>query len=260
MSMPAACCDTPSIKDAQWHNKGEFTTLSKEVAGEKIKTYVTGPKDSKHGLIAIYDIFGYHPTGLQFFDRIAESHGGFRLIAPNFFGKVGGIDDTTLGGGRPKVVAWIDAHGDYKQNHVDETIRVAVEDLRKTGCTSFSIFGQCWGAFMSVKAGSEEGSPFLAIGGVHPALINVDNVKDVKAPLILLPARDDDDMIPLIESVKGKNFAIESFHHRFESVHHGWTGARGDWTQVEQYKAGLEAVDQLGAYFAKVAAHAVSKQ
>ena len=42
-------------------------------------------------------------------------------------------------------------------------------------------------------------------------------------------------------------------------MHHGWTGGRGDWTDPEQRKAGLEAVDLLGGYFAKVAEIAEKK-
>ena len=34
---------------------------------------------------------------------------------------------------------------------------------------------------------------------------------------------------------------------------------RGDWSQPEQFKAGLQAVDLLGAYFAKVADASDSK-
>ncbi|KAG0351372.1 hypothetical protein BG005_009157, partial [Podila minutissima] len=67
MSLVAACCNTPST-ETQWDNRGEYQILGTKIAGEDRKTYRTGPKDSKRGLIAIYDIFGYHPTGLQFFD------------------------------------------------------------------------------------------------------------------------------------------------------------------------------------------------
>lgn len=68
MSLTAACCNTPAVENAQWDNKGEFVTLSTEVDGQKRKTYLTGPKDSKRGIIAVYDIFGYRPTSQQFFD------------------------------------------------------------------------------------------------------------------------------------------------------------------------------------------------
>ncbi|KAF9109058.1 hypothetical protein BGX27_008041 [Mortierella sp. AM989] len=257
MSLTAACCNTPPVQNAHWHNKGEDTILTREIAGEKVKSYRTGPKTSKRGIIAIYDIFGYHPTTYQFFDRIAESHGGFQLSAPNLF-KNGGYDPDAMGDST-RLMAWIGSNGDFKKNHIDEIINAAVEDLRKDGCTSFSIFGQCWGALMAVKAASEEGNPFLAAGGPHPSFFSIDAVKDITAPLIILASKDEADMIPIIESVKHKNFPIESFHKRYDNMHHGFTGGRGEWDQPDQFKAGLDAVDQLGSFFAKVASIAESK-
>ncbi|KAF9899599.1 hypothetical protein BX616_002936 [Lobosporangium transversale] len=251
MSLTESCCNTPPVQDAQWHNKGEQVALSQQIAGEERTTYRTGPKDSKRGLIAIYDIFAYHPTTYQFFDRIAESHGGFQLSAPHIFTKGGYPPDQM--GDSAKLMAWIGANGDYKGNHIDEIIRVAVEDLRKDGCTSFSIFGQCWGALMSVKAASEEGNPFLAAGGPHPSFFSIETVKDTKAPLIILASKDEADMVPVIDSIKHKNFPVEPFHKRFDNMHHGWTGGRGDWSQPDQFQAGLEAVDLLSGFFAKAA-------
>ncbi|KAF8918515.1 hypothetical protein BGZ58_004824, partial [Dissophora ornata] len=213
--------------------------------------------DSKRGLIAIYDIFGGHPTTYQFFDRVAESHGGFQLLAPDFF-KNGGLPEEYIGD-TPKLMEWARANGDFKKNHVDEMIRIAVEDLRKAGCTSFSVFGQCWGGLMAVLASSEEGNPFLAAGGVHPSMYSIETTKNTKAPMIILASKDEEDMIPIIENLKQKNFPIESFHKRFDNMHHGWTGGRGDWTQSDQYEAGLEAVDLLGAYFVKVSEVSESK-
>ncbi|KAF9181595.1 hypothetical protein BGZ51_005311 [Haplosporangium sp. Z 767] len=257
MSLVSACCNTPPVDAAHWHNKGEYVNLSRKVDGEDRRTYLTGPKDAKRGIIAVYDIFGYHPTGLQFFDRIAESHGGFRISAPDFF-KNGGIKESDITESRT-MMDWIIDNGDYKKNNVDEYIRVAAEDLRKAGCTTISIFGQCWGALMALKAASEEDSTFLCAGGPHPSFYNVEAAKDVKAPLIILASKDEADMIPVIESVKHKNFAVESFHKRYNNMHHGWTGARGDWAQADQLKAGLEAVEDLASFFAKVATVAESK-
>lgn len=68
MSLVAACCNTPAVDHAHWHNKGKLVNLSTEISGKTRKTYHTGPKDSKRGIIAIYDIFGYHPTTYQFYD------------------------------------------------------------------------------------------------------------------------------------------------------------------------------------------------
>ncbi|KAG9323424.1 hypothetical protein KVV02_008824, partial [Mortierella alpina] len=181
------------------------------------------------------------------FDRIAESHGGFQVSVPHIF-KDGGIPPDVFGNAT-QMMAWIDANGDYKKNHIDKIIRVAVRDLRKAGCTTFSIFGQCWGVLMAVKAVSEKDSPFLGAGGPHPSFITVDAVKHVKVPLILLPSKDEADMTPVIESI----FPVEAFQKRFDNMQHGWTGGRGDWTQPDQFKAGLKAVDLLGAFFNKLA-------
>ncbi|KAF9432743.1 hypothetical protein BGZ76_010373 [Entomortierella beljakovae] len=257
MSLTDACCTTPPVDNAHWHNKGEYVFLSAEVGGEKRMTYRTGPKTSKRGLIAIYDIFGRHPTTFQFFDRIAESHGGFQLSAPDIFHN-GGIPDEVFGE-KSRLIAWIGANGDYVKNHIDTMIKNAVEDLRKEGCTSFSIFGQCWGALIAVKAASEEGNPFLSAGGPHPSFLSIEAIKDLTAPLIVLPSKDETDFVPILKSIESKNFAIESFQQRFDNMHHGWTGGRGDWSQPDQFKAGLEAVDLLSGYFAKVAAAAESK-
>ncbi|KAG0031755.1 hypothetical protein BGZ81_000696, partial [Podila clonocystis] len=128
------------------------------------------------------------------------------LSVPDIF-KNGGITNEQMGAG---VMPWIHENGDFKKNHINELILAAVEDLRKDGCTSFSIFGQCWGALMA---------------------------------------------IPIAESVDAKGFDIKSFHKRYENMHHGWTGGRGDWTIAENREAGLDAVDHLGAYFAKVEAN-----
>lgn len=192
MSLTSACCNTPPT-DAHWHNKGEQKTLATKVNGQERTTYRTGPKDSKRGIIAIYDIFAYHPTTYQFFDRIAESHGGFQLSAPHVFLN-GGATVEQLGD-MPKLMAWIGENGDYKKSHIDEVIKAAVEDLRADGCTSFSIFGQCWGAKIAVEAASEEGTPFLAAGGPHPSFYSVDLVKNIKTPLIVLASKDEADMV-----------------------------------------------------------------
>ncbi|KAG0285103.1 hypothetical protein BGZ97_007930 [Linnemannia gamsii] len=257
MSLVSACCNTPAVDNAHWHNKGEHVTLSTEIAGKPRKTYLTGPKDSKRGIVAIYDIFSYHPTTYQFFDRLAESHGGFQLSAPEFFPE-GGINPEYLGDST-KVMGWIGQHGDYHKNHILEVTLAAVEDLRKAGCTSFSLVGQCWGVLMAAKVVSEEGTPFVSAGGPHPSFISLETTKDVKTPMILLASKDEADMIPVIERLNIKGFPVESFHQRFDNMHHGWTGGRGDWNVPEQFKAGLEAVDLLGAFYAKVAAANDSK-
>ncbi|GJJ68114.1 hypothetical protein EMPS_00460 [Entomortierella parvispora] len=256
MTLTDACCNTQPT-NAEWQAKGEDKVLATKVEGHERKVYRTGPKDSKRGVIAIHDPLGIHATTLQFFDRLAVSHGGFQVASPHMFKD--GPAPTSVLGNRDVFWAWIAENGDYKKNHIYDLILAAVEDLRADGCTTISIFGLCWGASIAIKAASEPGQPFLATGGPHPSFTTIETVKDVKCPLILLASKDEADMIPILDSVKHNDFPVESFQKRFDNVRHGWCGSRGDWSDPEQLKAGLEVVDLLGAYFAKVATIAEAK-
>ncbi|KAG0320282.1 hypothetical protein BGZ99_004626 [Dissophora globulifera] len=250
MTLVDACCNTLPT-DAEWQPKGADTILGTKIDGHERKIYRTGPKDSKRGIIAITDPLGFHPTTIQVYDRIAESHGGFQLAAPHVM-KDGPLPLSMLGD-RPAMMEWMMKNYNYKECHFDQMILAAVRDLQADGCTTFSIFGQCMGAFIAIRAASEPGQPFLATGGPHPSMTTVELVQDVKCPVILLPSKDEADMIPIIEAVNKKNFAVESFQKRYDNAPHGWCGGRGDWSDPEIFKAGLEAVDLLGGYFAKVA-------
>lgn len=108
----------------------------------------------------------------------------------------GGLPLSILGSGdRTAIMEWLAKAGDYEKNHMDETIAAAVQDLRNDGCTTFAIYGQCWGALISAKAAWQAGNVFLACGGPHPSIKSIDWVKDIKCPMILCLASDDDDMV-----------------------------------------------------------------
>lgn len=124
---------------------------------------------------------------------MADSHGGFQLAAPHIFPD-GSLPESLLGN-HPAMLKWIQENADFKKNHIHDVILAAVEDLRAAGCTTFSIFGQCWGAYISVTAASQPESVFLATGGPHPSFMSIENVKDVQCPLILLASKDEADMV-----------------------------------------------------------------
>ncbi|KAI1300720.1 hypothetical protein EDD11_006010 [Mortierella claussenii] len=255
--MNDACCSKEPT-NAPWQPQGESKILATKVNGHDRKAYRTGPKNSKRGIIAVHDPVGLYPTTYQLFDRVAQSHGGFQVSAPHLFEN--GDLPLSLLKDHPGILAWLDENGDFKKNHIGELILAAVEDLRADGCTTFSIFGLCWGAYVSVLAASEPNQPFLAAGGPHPSFMSIEAVKNIKCPLILLASKDEADMIPIIDSVKHNNFPVESFQTRFENMEHGWCGSGGDWSVSENREAGLEVVHLLGEYFAKVAAVAEGKQ
>ncbi|KAF9162539.1 hypothetical protein DFQ26_003463 [Actinomortierella ambigua] len=245
MSLSNACCNTPPT-DAQWKEKGVLKTLDN---GRQV--YRTGPKDAKRGIVAFYDIFAWHPTTYQFYDRLAEK--GFQVSVLHVF-TAGGYPPEKLGN-RDELMAWIGNY-DYTKADLYGFAKAAVEDLRKDGVKTFAVMGQCWGVLMSSKVASEANSPFCAWGGAHPSFVNGEAVKDAKIPAIFLPSKDESekDMADAIDVLNSKHMAIKSVQHRFNNMHHGWTGGRGDWSDPEQKKEGELAIDLLADYFGKAAA------
>ncbi|KAF9975769.1 hypothetical protein BGZ73_000440 [Actinomortierella ambigua] len=241
-----ACCNTPPT-DAQWKEKGTLKTLPN---GRQV--YRTGPKDAKRGIVAFYDIFAFHPTTYQFYDRLAEEK-GFQVSMLHVFTS-GGYPPEKLGNSK-ELMAWIGNY-DYTECDLYGFAKAAVEDLRKDGVKTFAVMGQCWGVLMAAKVASEADTPFCAWGGPHPSFISGETVKNVKIPGILLPSKDekDQDMIDAINELNSKNLAIKSVQHRFDNMFHGWTGGRGDWSDPEQKKEGERAMDLIADYFAKAAA------
>lgn len=128
---------------------------------------------------------------------MAKTQDGFQLAAPHIFPKGGTLPESLLGD-LPSILTWIKENGDFKKNHIHDVILAAVEDLRADGCTTFSIFGQCWGAYVAVQAASQPESVFLAAGGPHPSFMTIENVKDVNCPLILLASKDEADMVSIL--------------------------------------------------------------
>ena len=107
----------------------------------------------------------------------------------------------------------MEEHGSYgAPAHLDALIHAAVEDLRKDGCTHFVIYGQCWGAWKALEAAADSTMPFLATGGPHPSRMSEALMRAARCPIILLPAKDDDDMVNLpLQSLFGKSCPGDSF-------------------------------------------------
>ncbi|KAG0046442.1 hypothetical protein BGZ83_008400 [Gryganskiella cystojenkinii] len=258
-NLSESCCNTPATHTV-WQNQGELKNLS--FSGRENKTYRTGPKTATIGIIGIYDVFGYHPTTHQFYDRLAQAHGGFQVSVPHCF-QQSGLDSLPaefLGDGA-KMVSWIGANGSYgAPAHLDDLILAAVEDLKQDGCTDFVIYGQCWGAMIALAAAADERMTFLAAGGPHPSRMTIELMNATRCPVILLPASDDADMVALVAAVNERKFNVKSEHHRFDTVNHGWTGARGDWTNDEQRRCGELAIHLLANFTTKVVeTHRASK-
>ncbi|KAF9950831.1 hypothetical protein BGZ72_007568 [Mortierella alpina] len=185
-----ACCNTPPT-EAVYQHQGEDKVLPVTINGENLKTYRTGPKKAKIGIIGAYDVWGFTPTTYRFYDTLARSHGGYQISIPHYYKK-----ENLRGNAMPDVSAtmrMLFKYGSYKESHVDEMILAAIEDLRADGCQSFVMYGQCWGGRTAVQAAGDERMPLLGTGGVHPSLITQELISKARCPLILMPAKDNEE-------------------------------------------------------------------
>lgn len=95
------------------------------------------------------------------------------------------------------ILKWIEANGNW-QKTVKADVQRVIEHYKQTeGITSVGIFGFCWGGRTSLSAALEI-DEIKAGGLVHPALVKNEEADSVKRPLILLPAKDDIDMVRLV--------------------------------------------------------------
>ncbi|KAJ1665432.1 hypothetical protein IW140_003402 [Coemansia sp. RSA 1813] len=238
MSFPSACCNTPPVK-ASYTPRGE-----KKMLGDA-QCYVTGSKESKRGIIINYDIFGFHANVIQLSDILAEL--GFYVILPDL---LRGKPLTVADMGNPAVFgSFVKNAGSWETNK--PMYAKAMEHMKENGISAVGFAGFCWGGKMVLDALAEtEGVAGGAI--VHPALIQEGDFSKVKAPLMVLPTKDDPDLSANFEELKSKPFFSKCYMERFDDMFHGFCGARGDWSNQEQAKRANDAIKLLGTFFVSI--------
>lgn len=94
----------------------------------------------------------------------------------------------------PAILAFIEENGNWKKN-VKTDVQTVIEHYKRTEeVSSVGIFGFCWGGRIALDAVIEL-NEIKAGGLVHPSLIKNEEAESVKCPLILLPAKDEPDMV-----------------------------------------------------------------
>lgn len=230
-----ACCNTPAVVSKGYTPKGSYITV------DGMKTYATGPKDGKHALLVVYDIFGlgFEQT-LQGADILANSDKtrSYEVFVPDFFD------------GKPADISWYPPDTPEKGEKLGaffettaappKTIpRVAkcVEELQKANprIQSWGIIGFCWGGKI-VNLTSTAGTPFKAAVAAHPAMVDPADAPNVSIPILVIPSKDEDQ-----EAVEKYAQGLK-VPHQVEWYHdqvHGFMAARGDLSD-EKVKAAYE--------------------
>ncbi|KAF1852091.1 uncharacterized protein K460DRAFT_269278 [Cucurbitaria berberidis CBS 394.84] len=234
-----ACCNTPAVVSKGYSPKGDYI----EVDG--LKTYVTGPKDAKQGILVVYDIFGFFNQTLQGADILAytDKEHPYQVFIPDFFE------------GKPADISWYPPDKEEKGQKLGEffntlaappktlpRIPKIVEELGKSkGIEKWAILGYCWGGKI-VNLSSQEGTKFKVAAACHPAMIAKDDAPGVTIPYIMLPSGEESkDEVEQWE----KGLKVPHVIEWFPDQVHGFMAARGDLEQEKvkkEYERGYKLV------------------
>jgi len=218
----AACCTVPPVVSKGYDAKGEYTTVN------NLKTYQTGPSESKHGIFVIFDIFGFFPQTLQGADILAHgnSERPYKVFIPDWFE------------GKPADISWYppdtkekgeklgNFFSTFPPPKIAEKIPAVLDTLKKENpdIQSWGILGYCWGGKV-VNLASFEGTPFKAAAVCHPAMVDPSDAPKVKIPIAVFPSGDED------KSALGDYEKALKVKHKLEwfpDQIHGWMAARSN--------------------------------
>lgn len=88
---------------------------------------------------------------------------------------------------------------------------------------------------------------------VHGAAITPELVKDLKSPMMFLPASDDPPLDTVEEFLKSKPIGKDCVFHRFDNMIHGFAAARGNWDDPETRKCIEKALSMSQNFLGKFA-------
>ncbi|KAL3641943.1 hypothetical protein CASFOL_012758 [Castilleja foliolosa] len=211
-------CATQTLSEcSDGSPKGEV----QEIGG--LKSYVTGPKDSKISVILISDIFGYEVPHLR---KIADKIGaaGFYALVPDFFRG----DPYVSGRPEKPYNDWIKEHP--AKNGIKDAKRV-IAALKNKGILKIGGAGFCWGGKVVVDLSQ---SPYIqAAVLLHPTYVTVKDIQGEKVPISILGGQNDTqvppDLIKDYESaLKAKKPKVDSLVKIIPGAQHGWTTRYND--------------------------------
>ncbi|XP_058077821.1 endo-1,3;1,4-beta-D-glucanase-like [Magnolia sinica] len=209
-----------------------------------LKTYITGPSDSKLAVLLVSDVYGYEAPNLRkLADKIAAA--GFYVVVPDFFYG----DPFVPNDPKRPIQGWIKDHGTDKGT---EDAKAVVAALKSKGISAIGAAGFCWGAKVVVELGKQ--SLIDAAVLCHPSFVTVDDIKEVKTPIAILGAEVDQmsppELVKQFEEALSAKAEVDSFVKIFPGVAHGWT-VRYDVNDDAAVKKAEEAHQDSLGWFTK---------
>ncbi|XP_026390886.1 endo-1,3;1,4-beta-D-glucanase-like isoform X2 [Papaver somniferum] len=202
-----------------------------------LESYITGSLDSKLGILLVSDVYGFEAPNLRkLADKVAAA--GYYVVAPNFFHGDPFTPEKNL-------MYWYQFH---LAEDAAEEARPVIEALRRSkGITAI-------GAAAKVLVELSKLDDLKAIVMLHPSLVTVDDIEEIKVPISILGAEVDHisppELVKEFEEVLSTKAEVDSFVKIFNGVRHGWT-VRYNIKNVEAVKRAEEAHNDMLEWFFK---------
>ncbi|KAL1849602.1 hypothetical protein VTK73DRAFT_9849 [Phialemonium thermophilum] len=218
-----ACCNTPPVVEKGYMQEGWWETI------DGLRTYVTGPKDCTKGIIFITDVFGFFDQTKQGGDILGHLGRTKHLVfMPDWFD------------GNPMPVDWFPPTDPEKQKnlagffakHTPQDVAARIPQYVKAceakhpNVKSWAIHGLCWGAKVVSLLTGRDDNIFKVASECHPALLEPEDAKHIKIPIIVLASNYED---PLAVKQFEANLKVPKHVEIFADMVHGWMGARAEF-------------------------------
>lgn len=165
----------------------------------------TGSADAKRGIFLCYDVFGLYIQALKGADILASDYaqfpdgaGDFKVFMPDFWGD--NPQDLSLfppkTPAQTKIIMDFFITGPANIGKTQPWIMPLLEAMKAQHpeIEVWAIMGFCWGGKIAALF-SSKGSPFKASAQCHPSLLDVNDAKSVKIPMVVLPSMDEDSAV-----------------------------------------------------------------
>ncbi|ORX47056.1 alpha/beta-hydrolase [Hesseltinella vesiculosa] len=275
-----ACCTVKPVES-------DYEPVGALVQIDDYSAYVVGPEEAKKAIIVLYDIFGFHANTKQFCDALARER-DYKVVMPDFFmGDYFSQDHVPSGHGFlvnsinwVRLISYIIGHATFSKTEpcLDKTYAW----LKNQGHDTVGLVGFCWGGKRSIEYAAKHD---FVVGAalIHPSMMTLGDFKMAKSPLLLIPTKDEPDLVsnserrrlchadlssiqtPHFELLKTKPFfdkckhvryqgkllrlLSHPFHSFFLDINHGFASARGDWTDEHVRSRVNDAIQETVTFF-----------
>uniref|UniRef100_A0A0E0HE53 Dienelactone hydrolase domain-containing protein n=1 Tax=Oryza nivara TaxID=4536 RepID=A0A0E0HE53_ORYNI len=202
------------------------------------KAYVAGSAGSKAAVVLISDAFGFEAPNLRkIADKVALF--GYFVVVPDFLHGDPYQPDNPNNPG-----IWLQSHN---PKEAFEEAKPVIAALKEKGASFI-------GAAAKVVVELAKVHEIQAAVLLHPSLLAVDDIKEVKCPISILGAEIDKtsppELLKQFEQILSPNPEIAHFVKIFPGVEHGWA-VRYNHDDVAAVKSAEEALEDMMDWFKK---------